>query len=1090
MAAASVKKKLILGTLEEQPTKHESIEVVSSEDRFLAYRGLLTLDGITKDNYAEGPNGKGEFAGMWVFPFRRDVWDMHVNRDYSIVDRVDILSPLDSRYISNPPSLAHFTNADGTYARRYARLWDFLYNQEHFIDVTLSKPRAKPFPSGPVSDPIMPDALPDTCAPPELSDRYPWAAWTTVVHASVDQENALADSTLHRSQRFEYLRAHGGKGGEERDSLNAFDLHAHDATNELSVLRRSFKSSNERSSPLPYNPVVIRGVSEYTTNGWLSFYRQAVRTTANLQFAADAETWRLFILAKNRWEGDGSGDPLQAVIDALRGEFHGYSMFERGDASLVDASAGKSEAVSMIPRVNPKTGLSLQASSEERRTLATMNLVLGILRDNIGRGDVVELVFSAADGSATFYGTPYKVVTLQVVRPAGSPQRVVAREGVVFNGLRPWTLSVPPNLSTQVVGELNVYEQTTTTWYTRDAGVRIDRVPGTVHQATVQFLDFGAKKVYAQTLSRNQLFEFTLEAVRLTVERVEFPLARSNDSFRLSRGLWNGVRFNNAELLERSEFAEELEHVIVTRWEEVKARSPRFFVRREDVRDVRFVPYFDRHRQFLWVQNNYETHHFYLFVFEAARTRAFVSLFGEVALLDVAALASGCRGVRWHGPDGRRVAGCFSSRFYVTVVLPRQLGRYAAFVEFSDGAVFFVPFDLKIRWPFRVSRDRLDGWDDERYVRSAGVWNPLSEAPSDSSGLSRRDSLRLAEHLQTKAFMAAVRSFAEWYHVDVQNYALLYPRLREYCEACQELLSDRVILADERMPKDVVRLLPTHLNPPLLLLALTVDDVDSSKAAAAYVVYDPVFRRWRNILVFDDDAAFDLPGEWLDRRTLFTEETKDRLFENYVLSSPEYVQGIYVDSKVREEAKEEEEEERENKSNLASRYLSARRRYAELRSLVESRPTLVDDYRSAFFNDYAETHSRFTRVVAVESLWRRAVIFEEQVLEVLHYLLYIRQQCFYYQIQDHKDVYPQIITIREWEKKLSSSEFTDIQLLQVALYGTDPSNAKLMMEKLSAKQVDGRFFHFNFKYTPSAVLEFVSGVWEEDVPVVASSSAS
>ena len=1033
-----VERRVVVDAVDENATVYKSLVVVPSEARFLEYQKTnperLRAEKIDETNYLRKPNGEGENEGFWVYPFPKDVWDINVNRDMTVTDHVEIFTELDFRYISNPskPVYGNYRDSDNVYPIKYARLWDFLYNQDHYLDPSLTRERSKPFPiDSPSSEPIVPDILADSTMPEELSYRYPYAAWETAVYPVGKSTGDVDRVTRRRARKFSYVRAHGEHTPPE--SLDAFNFEPHDVTNTVPPLFRVFKSSSERESSLSYNPIVLRGVDEYSTNGWISFYRQAVQITKNLQFAASGEIWDKFIASKNASEDRGNPRSLpEAVFFALDKER--MTVWNNGTEFPDVSSEGFSVFVMPI-ETNPTTGKIVKPSAAKTKALSTLNLVLDLLRRNEGSGNIRELVYD--NDRPRFYTQPYRVVTIQVVTPSSLVPKMRVRRNAIFNHLKPWVLSVPPQLSVRSVGEINNFEEETTTWYTKDEQVRIERVPGTVHQATVDFLDFGRKTVYASTPSRNLFFEFLLEAAVLNIEYIEFPLLRDHGRrrgrarlYRLPPGLWTGVRFTNREMVNFARNDSALQYKISNEWDKVENRDPSFFVHFVEVAGVTHTPYFYGHRQFLWATNQYESNTFYLFIFSAQTENVYVNTFGDSAVLlisdsltreggdngydDKTGLdsdSSSVKSIKWTNSSGKvRDTDNDKSVMEFEVVLPRQLGKYVAeltLVDKGKEGSFRVAFDVELRWPYVVTQDYMHkrGIPEFNFTTSSwplvygervDTYNSVSILPilGDMGRLTHYQTLRSSEEDETPFFKAAIRSFAKWYGTDVQNYARVFPWLVSYCELAQRVVESsdgRVGIADETIPNDVAQLLPSHLNPPLLMMKLdALDTTVYNGALALYIVFDPVEEVWVNALSFSTERTSPLPKHWT---VDIAKGLRKALKESYLRCSPAYVEGQFVDERTRIV----EEVSGGSSATLAQLYERDRSRYLELERVAALKSDFIRDDQERLVQSIQSAYEHLESSLYIEVSWKRAIEFERGALELMNYIGYIVQQLRYYQ---------------------------------------------------------------------------------------------
>ncbi len=1002
MAAFQKKSSLIRveqssNVLLEQATQFETLDVESSRTRYERYSRnrrnsyALARYAINSTNYLRKPNGEGNDEGMWGFPdWGIDHWDYYVNRDMSQLDRVEIYTELDHRYIPlpdrNQPDTGGYARLDGTYPKKYRRLWDLLYNQEHYMDPSLKRPRTKPFPTTPGVYKIVPDVLPDTTMPEYLSDRYPWAAWETSVYPNSSQEAVLDETTRQRSQRYTYVRAHGRiERTKGENDLDAFNFEPHDVTNEVPLLFRAFKAAHQRQSALLYNPVVLRDVSAYNNNGWLSFYRQEVRTTKNLVFTSSDKIWKYFVQVRNEVQR-GQLTAVESVAKVMQEEYN-----ESYPRTTSDPPDLKTLSRFYLPvYVNFLNNREVAATQRQKDAVDRLNEVLDLLRRNRDGGDILELSYNS-QGSPVFYDQPYKLVTIQVVEREA---RTITKDGVTFDDDHVWVLSVPPFLDTKIVGEVETSAEAKISWYTDTSkDLLIDQVPGVVHQATVQFIAHGEKRVFANVL--NVRYQFNLEATRVEVRHVYYDLEKKDRFYALGGGRWSGLRFNNRKLARVSRSSPELKYVLAEHWNQVKSQSPEFFRRSVFVVKKTRAQYFDRCLQFLWVENEYEEHVFYLFVFEPRTLDVYVSRFGDDVSLQVGAFKG--KNVRWRNPSKFVGVRSFGTSMVVTVVLPRDLGVYTAEI-LDDKAHFFVHFNLQMRWLSSVPQSMIQrggtqdfDWKNSEWPEILGErvddFNSVSLFPNlgDLGRLRHLESLRIEE--ESPFYKAMIRCFAKWYNTDLQNYARLFSHAVDYARIGQQLIDasgDRLLVADDAMPDDMALLLPPHLNPPLLLLSLDSGDVEMSGAALAYVVYDPVNARWRNILAFNEEHAFDIPWSW---RYEIDELTQTLLYDSYTHCSPAYVNGAFAV----ERSRLEKEVLNAKEALLAERYRRDRTTVGDSVETLKLEAVAIPRYRREFNARIGKELVELKCRVDINVNWDTQ--FGDDLREMVNFLQYFSYRC-------------------------------------------------------------------------------------------------
>lgn len=887
MAAASS-----VQILPEQSTRFDVLRVRSTRDRYdefgAANPTILADHGITDDTYILKPNGTDDYAGMWTPPYTlKHIWDYHVNRNWSVIDGEVFYEEDDPRYIelpdaNDPKHGGYIDETTGLYPMRVRRLWDFVYNQEYLVaklrGTSATAQRNREFPTKAPLPRIVPKFLPDATMPEHLSLRYPYAAWETAVQ--------VPDDGNLQAQRYSYMRAHGAASKDM--SVNAYNFEPHDATREFNPLVRPiYKHVAQVTtffsgySPMPYAPLVLRNVSDFNTNGWLSFFRQRLRAIpVRIDLPKAPRILDYYVHALEYKNATPTATIVEAAMQALPEE-----------TALLWPRHEDRPARALIPpaRRENVTGRYRELNAKESEAYNVVAYIVELL-ELTASGGKPHLLDTNGNGSAVFYDEPYFTLAVRVQPSKASLNRF----NTSFEGGRTWTLSVPPLLSANTPGNLDVYTTNARVDWYADSEVtgtlEIANVADSRHQVQVTVSDDGEYTVYAD-VGAALTYVFELASLKISVVRVRYNIANGNQLYNIGDEEWMGIRFASPALAFTNLTSNEtVVQYLADNWSRDYLKAQNIL----PLSDATTVPYLDYYRPLLLVHAKSSRTLWRLVIFEVEPIRHQISAFGDQVLMRIK--APGSHTTVWKTMDDEILPG---NEPVLTVVLPQQLKWYRAELYVAGVHVFTVLFNVDIAWPYHVTRHHLVRADMElAYTRERG-WNKIYGVVP-YTGWRAQWAEMLHPHIEEAVealflpeenafFKELVYHYAYDYHADLQNYALCYPHVVEYAELMQGIVDGsrgRVAIVSE-LTEPLMQLLPKHLGFPLLFIRLNTYDVDDGNVHAAYIVYDPLKMEWMNL--FSPTVAV-LPSWQYD----IPVATRARIRHLFTLTSPEYTRTHYA----------------------------------------------------------------------------------------------------------------------------------------------------------------------------------------------------
>lgn len=883
--------------LKSAPTKHLFRETRSSRELYEEYKSAfpakLDLWGIDDDNYIRAPQGKGEYAGMWVPPYPRDIWDFWINYRFENNGERFYYSESHPSYIpvfNNSEDALEFvaTKEPGTpvYPPHLLYLWDFIYNPEVITSRTLSptsrRIRRRPFPvytdeRVPSDDgPIIPPYLPDATFPVSYSNIYPWAAWEISISLAKAQiqDDVLVPLIAVRAQTQKFVRAHGASKLTKETDTDAYKFTPHETTDVIGRVVRPLYPIQEATlykgfHAVPYSPLVLRDVSPFNTNGWIFCYRQAVRYSTDIYLPKN-RLWKEFKTAAR-----------------LLYETPGMSI----DYATFVALPRQSKVVWPTERLEfLENNVTLNIPQERSLTqeAADVRLLREILNQVRNLQDIYELASTVT--GPVMEAAPYMVITIQVYEKQPLSRRVVS-----FDTFGQWTLSVPPLLS--VLKPLQLETSKTDAAVTWRSSVHHQKMKimfdgddiASSHQIRAVASERGEMHIkchveYAlrrTTTILSTTYEFFLGWFVFTARTFAYDHALRGTLLSLSRDLnlnfdeYYRRQFSDENIYAYSSNTNYLQNYVQTTW-------PTYDIGDGDdviTRDM-FSAVVDFTRPIILARDVKTKGHYYVFIVKLQPVIFTVHFFGQQVQL-VATYDYINNYITWKDPQGNYRSDIIDDEFPVTVVSPRQLGLYLGEIRprgtrgLPDYVISFI---IRLKVNSSIPLDFLQRTSLMSFERTRSWARNNRAVRYETVALDNRD-VQYVYDLRTdydgEFFRKMIIAWAFNYLIDLENYAQCFPFVIEYCRYVDNFVnainrdSTRKVQIVERLHPDLRQFLPSHLSEPLLNVILRDGDADPADSRYAYVIFDPLHARWINILALEPHMH-PVSDEWIPRGENYT----------------------------------------------------------------------------------------------------------------------------------------------------------------------------------------------------------------------------
>ena len=872
------------------PTKYLFRETRSSrelyEDYKSAYPAKLDLWGINDDNYIREPNGTGQYAGLWVPNYPRDIWDFWINYRFENNGERFYYSQTHPDYISvinKQEDAIEFvsSNEPGTpvYSPQLIYLWDFIYNPEVITSRTLSSStrqvRRRPFPvyteEGKPSDdsPIVPPYLPDATFPVSYSTIYPWAAWEISISLAKAQiqDDVLVPLIAIRAQEQKFVRAHGESRLVTETDTDAYRFTPHESKKGLGRVVRPLYPIQEATlykgfHAVPYSPLVLRNVSPFNSNGWIYCYRQAVRYSSDIYLPKNRLWKELKRAVQLLYETPGMSIDY-AVFTVLPRQFKVLWPTERLEFL-------ENNITLVIPQERSLT----QEANDVKLLREIINQVRNLQ-------DIYELATTIS--GPVMEPNPYMIITLQVYE-----QRPWIRRVVSFGTTGQWTLTVPPLLS--VTKPLTLETTKTDAALSWHSSVHHQKMKimfdgddiASSHQIRAVSSERGEMLVrcrieYALRRTSNiftTTYEFVLGWFEFITKTFAFDHALRNTLLSLSRELnLNFDDYYRRQISEETIYAyssnpEYLQNYIQLSWPKYDIGDGDDVIRRD-----MFSAAVDFAHPVILARDVKTKGQYYVFVIKLQPVVLTVHSFGQQVQL-VASYDDVNNYLVWKNPQGVVLRNVDSDEVVITVVSPRQLGLYLGEVYVLGTAGlpgYVISFIIRLKVNTDVPLDFLQRTSIMGFEKTQSWAYNNRAVRYEHIPLENRD-LQYVYDLRTdyngEFFRKMIVAWAYNHLVDLENYAQCFPLVIEYCRYMDNFVAalnhstDRKVQIVERLHPDLRQFLPVHLAEPLLNIILHEYDVDPVDSRYAYIVFDPLHARWINILALEPHSH-PITNEWL-----------------------------------------------------------------------------------------------------------------------------------------------------------------------------------------------------------------------------------
>ncbi len=999
-----------------------------------AYPEILRQWGINEDNYIRTPNGTGEYEGLWVAPFPQDVWDFWINFRFSAGETRSLYKRTHPEYIPLITDISAYTNppvpGGFVYNPLLIYLWDFLHNPETLTGRTFrgapKQPKRREFPvytEDLVSSDdslILPLFLPDATFPRSFAQDYPWAAWETVIDLSDAQIQGEFKLPMHaiRAQRQNYIRAHGASALINERNSDAYRFSPHESTATLGRVVRPLYPLQEAALykgyyAIPYSPLVLRNMSAYNSNGWILCFRQALRYSNSAYFPKN-KLWKYFRDAARMLYNDPEMTVDYAVMRVMQREAR--KLWPNEPFALFESNFVLGE----IPVEN--LGLKEAEDFENVRTA---------LKQAKDVQDIYELATSLS--GPVYENAPFLVITVQVHEINPRRRRVVS-----FDDLGRFILSVPPILSVDKPLEIDYYKtDQALNWRVQRGDLNSKFMFDSedvvsAHQIQVAFSRYGemlvtCKAMYTMYRSTEVIvstYRFKLTWLKFVSKIIGLDHQRINTTFPVYAELASD--FQNYSFLQTSDsilfsYAENdvytIAHLVNT-WPLYELNSATWENR--TLPDMKFTVDFSR--PILLVRDLDTKSTLYLFVVKLAPVKIEISRFGEYVKLNLA-YDSATKYVTWKSPQGKDMFLAERSQFAFHVVIPRHLGVYTAEIR-NRGSVgvpeYSVTFLIELKWDIKVPYGYIQRSSLLEFEKN-GTWAYSNPAVThDRVILPNERRIELISDLRADYnsvfYRKMINAWAYNYMVDLENYAQCFPYVLQYCRLMDMLLqkfisqSDRNVILIDRMDPNIRQFLPNYMSEPILNLQLLPTDEDSADSHYSYVIFDPLYGKWINIMSLYQHERTINP-KWLPKDMEQFDELHRSIKRLYVHVSPE---SQFIGEEQQREAAAEPTGKwvtiRDNYDSVRETIESLRREYADVLNQLtgaynDARDVIKTQQQLFLEEKEQEIHQKITlRVTSqISQRYRELEIYIRYVSSVLTLSVYLN---IYLTIQRNYDLEP------------------------------------------------------------------------------------
>lgn len=1003
-------------------TLYKTFETKSSKELYEAFKEkspeVLEQWGINDDNYVREPNGTGDYEGLWVSPFPIDIWDFWINYRFN--------PGTARRYYSheNVNYIPLITNADdfiqppvpgkNVYDDKLIYLWDFIYNPEiltgrRFRAKTATRRREFPVytESGSISDEssIIPPYLPDATFPADFADVYPWAAWEVPLDVSEAQLHGDLRMPLHaiRMQRQTYIRAHGESTLTSERSSDAYRFTPHLATETLARVARPLYPIRDPSLYLgyyaiPYSPLVLRGMSPFRTNGWIRCYRQALRYS-DASFSPKHPLWKYFAEAARIY---ASSKP--------------YSIsFNYATASAMPAIARRIWGAE-LKNYGPKFVFDIPADKEGSDEAESFLLVSAVLENMVTSADIYELAVTVAGPLMEI--DPFLVITLQIHETR--PQR---RQHVDFESGK-FVLTVPPILSVDPPLQLDFYktDQAIKWRVIRNAAspvIAFDTAEVvSSHQIEVTSAEYGeiplmCEVIYTEYQSKRVVstrYEFMLtwldcRSMVISIDHfdVNAPLPIYKNIRRPLANYWMH-RVADESLFAYAGVDEYVKNYLRETWPRYEVSSA---WQRTTYLDL--VATIDFSRPVILVRDADTNGTLNLFVVKLLPVKIEVPCFGERVLLDLAYDRT-VNEVSWKTPQNQLLSVQEASQLIFNVVVPQHLGVYTAEIRARNSSGlpnYTVSFSVELRWTSSVPYDFIQRFSVEEFEKY-GKWERNNPAVTYKRVSGPKGDFELVCDLRSDYtglfYQKMINAWAYNYAVDLGNYAQYFPRVLQYCRCMDRYVeqftkvSNRDVQIVDRIDANVRQFLPKHLSEPVLQLVLLAQDEDAIESHFAFVIFDPWYSQWINIIAIQPHQSSINPA-WLPAHMKQFDYIHEEIRHLYPFVS---VEMQFSDTIV----------ERKTKDVPSERWQLIRQDYVDTEALLRQLTFDVRDLDANISRIYSELPRQINRSYFEHIEDARDHIYAELVLETEEQFIKMKQDYDSY-IRYVSNVLYQCLRVRE-----------------------------------------------------------------------------
>jgi hypothetical protein len=666
-------------------------------------------------------------------------------------------------------------------------------------------------------------------------------------------------------------------------------------------------------SPMPYAPIVIHNANNYESSGWYYFFRQKVRRSPSFPFPKDEKTYnqimtgfKIYKTLVNDPKNRGSSLEYLAKQSALRvlpkeaAVYYGVGKFDPNTAYIrtISLSEEQKNAESVIDNLKELIIQAINTSLYEPVFDKNGDPVYESTPYKIVTVYVLSLKRSLRYNFKSFDFKKTHRITVPSFLNVSLPgyidveknNRVIEWKPQGLNAsLVNIDLSRGSNHHINIQFKLPGYYFIVCETQQRSSISGLSYVPNTVYR----LIHFEVYELFLERVYRNPLNPviepITIEAKNIPFEEetstlpLEVKLAKSEwmDTYFASPLL---TKFVSEEVLPMESITESLE-LIDNEMRQSASLPPGFsrnsmvFFKKETASSSdsplsRIIYIDDPRRPFLMTRHSKNPFRFYLFAVIYEMGVIYIDYFGTTVNIPSFIPVKECPNARLRvslsNTQGEYLVEKYQEEYRIKendngfsflVNHPNQLTMYYINIHvFNDTCTNEKDGSLVYNMKYQIKFS--DSNIDQRQLLFGQFDLDKNGVPYHDTEQKKRYGYRLFREPEDQTyvfFRSMCRVYTRLYHIDLFNFATLYPFVVKYCQEMENFIKHhdpegRIAVIDD-VPSDLKGLVPSSLHPPYLFISVSYITNIEGKDTLYYVIFDPIQKGWINILSFENSAT-------------------------------------------------------------------------------------------------------------------------------------------------------------------------------------------------------------------------------------------